>query len=85
MMSRTDKTRPYRISNDDPHNRRFMVVQSDMRWGPSFWKKLDTCSSSNCCYGYKLKRVHREKRTAWKSIRHNWMATRREDMIDLEL
>lgn len=83
-MSRTDKTRPFRVSKEDPYNRRFLMVTSG-KWGPYFWKKLDTCKSSNCCYGYVYKQTHRKARAAWKSERHNWMVTRREDLIDLEL
>lgn len=64
MMSRTDKTQPYPVAVKDPLNRRFMIVRSDGKWGPWFWKKLTSCHNSNCCTGYWKKDERRKARTA---------------------
>lgn len=73
-MSRTDKTRPWRVQHADPHNQRFRMVGCTM-WptdGTSewFWKKLEGASCRTCCsqkFSYQWEQ--RKSRCDWRQER----------------
>lgn len=69
-MSRTDKTRPFEVALNDPHNRRYLKVGDDgtEKWT---WKPLTSCKYSGCCYKFKQdKRKRSKKLQARKELRN---------------
>lgn len=85
-MSKTDKTRPWKVAYEDPHNRRFRMVGVQLwpkeggkhnEWP---WKKLTSCHHSGCCNGVWKIKVRNANRTA---RRRELTRLRQTPMVDL--
>ena len=65
-VSRTDRTRPYRVQIADPLNRRFRMVGSDATQWNWFWKKMHAATQCWCCSNKYWTREKRKCRDEWK-------------------
>jgi hypothetical protein len=88
-VSRTDKTRPYTVQYEDPHNRRLRIV-GNVDWpaggGQEWtWKKIDPCSSSCCCYGYWFKAAHRKNRAKLHKAVRNAVKSAPQDRAEIDI
>lgn len=80
-MSRTDKTRPYRVIQDDPYYEQFKMI-GNVGYpmdGTSehYWKRVTSCHDSNCC----------GKNSPWtckesSRRRHGWKRELRKMLVD---
>lgn len=78
MMSKTDRTRPWRVQIADPLNNRFKYV-GNPSWSQDgssdhYWKKLVSCPCTMCSPKKTWQWEKRKKRTAWRKERAKLLA-----------
>ena len=88
-MSRTDKTRPLRIQEEDPAMEKYKKV-GNLMWpkdGTSehYWRKLVSCSCWGCGNKKARKESKRSARTRLKNIRQKSLAIVRAGDYDIDV
>lgn len=77
-MSKTDRTRPWRVQVSDSFNNKYKHVGNTMyaHDGTSehYWKRLTSCACHMCSNKKYYKREKRRVRTSWRALRQRLLA-----------